>query len=87
MSTGYLPIHPVHVVEVLLDGESHGHALGVADVEQPRGHDLSPQVVLVVQREFLKTGFHAICYIGTMPRIVQIETWFFGIIHCTRGPS
>ena len=28
------------------------------------------------------TGFHAVCYIGTMPRLVQIETWFFGIIHC-----
>ena len=22
-------------------------------------------------------------YIGSMPRLVQIETWFFGIIHCS----
>ena len=22
-------------------------------------------------------GFHAVCYIGTMPRLVQIETCFF----------
>ena len=35
-----------------------------------------------IQREFLKTGFHAVCYIGTVPRLVQIETCFFGIIHC-----
>ena len=33
-------------------------------------------------RDFLKPGFHAVCYIGTMPLLVQIETWFFGIIHC-----
>ena len=23
-----------------------------------------------------------VTYIGTMPRLVQIETWFFEIIHC-----
>ena len=34
------------------------------------------------ERFFLKPGFHAVCYIGTMPRFVQIETCFFGIIHC-----
>ena len=28
-----------------------------------------------------KPGFHAVRYIGIMPRLVQIETWFFGIIH------
>ena len=22
------------------------------------------------------------CLIGTMPRFIQIDTWFFGIIHC-----
>ena len=26
----------------------------------------------------LKTRFHAVCYIGTTPRLVQIETWFLG---------
>ena len=31
---------------------------------------------------FYRESFHAVCYIGTMPRLVQIETWFFGIIHC-----
>ena len=25
-----------------------------------------------------------ICYIGTMPRLLQIETWFFGSIHCIK---
>ena len=30
-----------------------------------------------------KTGFHAVCHIGTMPRLIEIETWFFGIIDCT----
>ena len=34
------------------------------------------------RENFLKTGFHAVCYIGTMPRLVQFETWFLGIIHC-----
>ena len=29
-----------------------------------------------------KPGFHAVCNIGTRPQLVQIETWFFGIIHC-----
>ena len=32
---------------------------------------------------FLKPGFQAVCYMGTMPRLVQIETWFFGIILCS----
>ena len=36
--------------------------------------DLSGQV----QREFYKPGFHPVCYIGTMPRLVKIETCFFG---------
>ena len=27
---------------------------------------------------FKKPGFHAVCYIGTMPRLVQIETCFLG---------
>ena len=31
---------------------------------------------------FLKPGIHAVCYIGTMPRLAQIETCFFGIIQC-----
>ena len=35
-----------------------------------------------IKRDFKKTGFHALCYIGTMPRLVHIKTWFFGIIHC-----
>ena len=35
-----------------------------------------------IQRDFLKPGFHAVFYIGTMPRLVQIETGFFGTIHC-----
>ena len=30
---------------------------------------------------FKKPGFHAVCYISTMPRLVQIETYFFVIIH------
>ena len=25
---------------------------------------------------------HVLFYIGAMPQLVQIETWFFGIIHC-----
>ena len=29
---------------------------------------------------FFKTGFHAVYYIGTMPRFVKAKTWFFGII-------
>ena len=29
-----------------------------------------------------KPGFHAVRCKGTIPRFVQIETWFFGIIHC-----
>ena len=37
-----------------------------------------------VQRDF-KPGFQAVCYIGTMPRLVQTETWFFGIIHCSKS--
>ena len=37
------------------------------------------------ERFLQKPGFHAVCYIGTMPRLVQIETWFFGIIYCTLG--
>ena len=35
-----------------------------------------------LQRVFLKTRFSAVCYICTMPRLVKIETWLFGIIHC-----
>ena len=35
-----------------------------------------------IQREFSKTRFHAVCYIGTMLRLVQIETCFLGIVHC-----
>ena len=34
---------------------------------------------------FLKTGFHAACFIGAMPLFVQIKkikTWVFDIIHC-----
>ena len=31
---------------------------------------------------FFKPGFHAVCYIGTMPQWVQIETWCFKIINC-----
>ena len=40
---------------------------------------------LLYREIFLKPGFHAVCYIGTMPRLVQIETWFFGIIHCIKN--
>ena len=29
-----------------------------------------------------RENFYAVCYIGTMPRLVMTETWFFGIIHC-----
>ena len=33
---------------------------------------------LYMYREHLKkTGFHTECYIGTMPRLVQIESCFF----------
>ena len=35
---------------------------------------------------FFKPGFYAVCYIGTMPQLVQIETCFFYvflIIHFT----
>ena len=31
---------------------------------------------------FLEPVFHAVCYMGAMPQLVQIETCFFGIIHC-----
>ena len=42
--------------------------------------------ILWYREIFKKPGFHAVCYIGSMPRLVQIEAWFFGIIHCiTRG--
>ena len=34
------------------------------------------------KRIFHKPGFRAVCYIDTMPRLVLIETWIFGIIHC-----
>ena len=38
-----------------------------------------------IQRDSLKTRFsRCIRYIGTMPRLVQIKTWFFGIIHCSK---
>ena len=38
-------------------------------------------IICVTYREnFLKTGFHAVYYIASMPRLVQIEAWFFGII-------
>ena len=34
-------------------------------------------------RDFLITRFSlCTCCIGTMPQFVQIETWFYGIIHC-----
>ena len=31
-----------------------------------------------IQRGFLNTRFHALCYIGAMPQLVQIETFFGG---------
>ena len=35
-------------------------------------------VYLDTERFLKKQGFHAVCYMGTMPRFVQIETWFMG---------
>ena len=32
--------------------------------------------LLHTERIKKKKGFHAVCYIGTIPRLVQIETWF-----------
>ena len=29
-----------------------------------------------------KTGFHAVYYVGAMPRFVRAKTWFVGIILC-----
>ena len=40
---------------------------------------------LTYKENFLKTGFHAVCYLGTMPRLVRIKAWFSGIIHCKIG--
>ena len=34
-------------------------------------------VNMMYKEFFFKTGFHALCYISTMPRLVQIETCFF----------
>ena len=42
--------------------------------------DTFQQVKLL--RYLKKTGFHAVCYIGPMPRLEQIENCFLGIIHC-----
>jgi len=28
-------------------------------------------------------SFHAVYYIGTMPRFIRAKTWFFGIILCS----
>ena len=36
----------------------------------------------ITYKEIFKTRFHAVNYIGPMPRLVQIATCFFGIIHC-----
>ena len=44
---------------------------------------IDPSVNLVIYELFCaeifkkKTGFHAVCYISTMPRLVQIETCVF----------
>ena len=44
---------------------------------------IDPSVNLVFYEIFKKKkGFHAVCYISTMPRLVQIETCFFWIINC-----
>ena len=46
---------------------------------------LSLQRIKISYREiFKKPGFHVVCYIGTMPQLVQIETCFFVIIHLLR---
>ena len=42
-------------------------------------------VKIIYRENFSNPGFHAVCYIGTMLRFVQIETCFFGIIHCISG--
>ena len=40
------------------------------------------QYIYYVGTDRLKKGFHTVCYIGTMPQLVQIETRFFGTILC-----
>ena len=42
-----LRVDPVHVVEVPLQGEPHGHMLGVADLEHPERDIRAPKSMLV----------------------------------------
>ena len=42
-----------------------------------------PHIHWRAREKFFKNQvFYAVFYRGTMLRLVQIETWFFGIIHC-----
>ena len=44
-------------------------------------HIQQKSIVILYRENFLKPGFHAVCYIDTMLRLAQIETCFFGTIH------